>query len=83
MNTNITTTEKNVKVIDAARELDKSISFVRVRTSERFATIWNSTNNKWRQIHLLHKSKKVLRIHRETSSKQIQRTRRNTSRRKI
>lgn len=40
-------TIRNMKVIDAARELDKSISFVRVRTSERFATIWNSTNNKW------------------------------------
>lgn len=47
MNTNITATIRNMKVIDAARELDKHPSFVRIRTTKRFTTFWNSTNNKW------------------------------------
>lgn len=40
-------TIKNMKVEDAARELGKSVQYVRIRTTKGFPKVWNSTNNKW------------------------------------
>lgn len=50
----------NMKIKDVAEELGKSQQFVRIRTTTRNITIWNSTSSKWRKIQLLHIGTKVL-----------------------
>ena len=40
-----TETKNNVSIADAAKAMNKSQQYIRIRTTKRNTNIWNSTNN--------------------------------------